>query len=219
VPRDDHVESARAVYDASAARYVGFVGTELSAATEGVVDMAMLVAFCGLVAKNPLAQVADVGCGPGRVAAFLAERKIPVVGVDVSTGILAEARRAHPEIRFEEGRLDRLPFKDSSLAGAVCWYSIIFTPAECLDGAFEELLRVLGPEAYLLLAFQSGDGEAFHRVNAHGTSLSLTSYTHNVDDVGRRLQQVGFQVHATTQRAPELAHETSWQAFMIARRR
>jgi ubiquinone/menaquinone biosynthesis C-methylase UbiE len=219
VSQDDHVESVRAVYDASAARYVDFVGTKLSAATEGAVDMAMLIAFSQLVANNPLAQVADVGCGPGRVAAFLAERKITVVGVDVSTALLAEARRAHPDIRFEEGRLDRLPFADSSLAGAVCWYSIIFTPAERLDDAFKELLRVLGPKAYLLLAFQSGDGEAFHRMNAHGTSLSLTSYRHNVDDVGRRLEEVGLQVHATTQRAPELDHETSWQAFIIARRR
>jgi hypothetical protein len=45
MPRDDHVTSARAVYDASAGPYVEFVGTELSPAMEGPVDRSLLLAF------------------------------------------------------------------------------------------------------------------------------------------------------------------------------
>lgn len=48
-----------------------------------------------------------------------------MIGVDVSPAMLAEARRAHPEIDFEEGRLDDLPITAGALAGAVCWYSIM----------------------------------------------------------------------------------------------
>lgn len=50
--------------------------------------------------------------------------------------MLAVARDAHPAIRFDEGRLTALPLADHSLAGAVCWYSIIHTPPERLPEVF-----------------------------------------------------------------------------------
>ena len=92
----DHVATARAVYDMAAPRYVQFVGTEISSATEGPMDQALLVAFVELVKRQTIDRVADVGCGPGRAAAFMAERGLDVVGVDVSQAMLAAARSAHP---------------------------------------------------------------------------------------------------------------------------
>lgn len=218
MPENDHADPVRAVYDAAAERYVQFAGTELSAATEAVIDRSLLSAFAELVATRPGVRVADVGCGPGRVAAFLARHGLDVVGVDVSTALLARARSAHPAISFEEGRLDGLPVADASLSGAVCWYSIIHTPTEGLDAVFAELCRTLESGGHLLLAFQTGDGYAVHRNDAHGTGLPLTSYRHGVAEVVRRLGTVGFDVRATTERAPELDHETTRQAFVFARR-
>jgi ubiquinone/menaquinone biosynthesis C-methylase UbiE len=159
VPEGDHVAAARAVYDASADRYIEFVGTEVSAATEAAVDHSLLTTFVNLVAGTSK-RVADVGCGPGRVAAFLAAHGLDVVGLDVSPAMVAAAQLAHPDINFEEGRLDDLPIADGSLAGVVCWYSIIYTPPECLGDSFTELERVLTPGGYLLVAFQAGSGEA-----------------------------------------------------------
>jgi SAM-dependent methyltransferase len=205
------------VYDASAERYVGFVGTEISAATEGPIDRSLLMAFVELVGAGA-AQVADIGCGPGRVAAYLASRGLDVTGIDVSSAMLAEARSAHPDIKFEEGRLDDLPITDGTLAGAVCWYSIIYTPPEHLDEVFTELRRVLAPGGHLLLAFQAGDGEATHRTDAHGTGLPLTIYRHGLRDLTPRLERVGFVAYATAERQPELDHESTPQRFVIARR-
>lgn len=219
MPEPDPNARATAVWDASADRYVEFVGTEISAATEGPVDRALLTEFVDLVASRPGARVADIGCGPGRVAAFLARSGLSVLGIDPSTQLLARARLAHPLIAFEEGRLDDLPIVDTSLTGAVCWYSIINTPPTGLDRCLVELHRVLEPGGYLLLAFQSGGGEAVVRSDAYGTGLPLTSYRHGVADVTRRLETTGFDVHATTERVPELAHETTPQAFVLARRR
>lgn len=216
---DEHVTSARAVYDASAEWYLGFVGTELSSATEDAVDRSLLVAFGELVAELPPAPVADVGCGPGRVAALLSRLGVDVVGIDVSTAMLAAARSAHPQIPFEEGRLDRLPFVDGSLSGVVCWYSIIYTPPQHLDRAFAEASRVLRPGGQVLLAFQAGAGEGVERVGAQGTTHTLTSYRHGVDDVTDRLEAAGFEVHTTALRVPRLDHESAHQAFVIGSRR
>ncbi len=206
------------MYDSSAERYVEFVGTELSSATEAPVDRALLTAFVDLVAAGSALRVADVGCGPGRVAGLLAAHGLDVVGVDVSAKMLAVARSAHPGVEFMEGQLDDLPFEERSFAGVVGWYSIIYTPPECLRDAFVELARVLCPGGVLLLAFQAGGGEPVQRTDAHGTGLSLTSYRHRLGDVTGRLQQAGLAVRATTLREPDFDHEATRQAFVIARR-
>ena len=219
--RDDrHVDDPRQVYDAAASDYVDFVGTELGDATEHAVDRAMLAAFVGLVGQPARGRVvADLGCGPGRAAAFLVGDGLEVVGVDVSSAQLAQARHAHPHIPFVQGRLDELPFVDAALAGAVCWYSIIYTPTASLGGVLAELDRALASGGLLLLAFQSGTGEAVVRANAYGSDVALTSYRHDVEDLARRLEGAGFAVDATTQRAPSFEHESTPQAFVLARRR
>ena len=212
---EDHVATARAVYDTAAARYVQFVGTQISSATEDPIDQSMLEAFVELVKSQSIHQVADVGCGPGRAAAFMADRGLDVVGVDISEAMLAVARSAHPHIKFEEGQLDALPFGTGVLAGAVCWYSIIYTPPDRLVEAFRELSRVLIPGGYLLLAFQAED-EPLHTADAYDTKLPLTSYRHSVQQVAGHLVDVGFKTYATVLRGPELDCETTFQGFVIA---
>jgi ubiquinone/menaquinone biosynthesis C-methylase UbiE len=219
VPQPDHVESARATYDLGIRRYLEVVGTVVSPAIEGAIDRSLLSAFVEVVEHGPAGRVADLGCGPGRVTAFLAERGLPVIGVDVSGAMLAAARSAHPELEFEEGALDALPIGSGTLAGAVCWYSIIHTPPELLGPAFVELHRVLMPGGAVLLGFQSGAGESIERITeADGTRLSLATYRHGVDEVTRSLQGAGLHVFATAQRDPEHEHETTPQAFVFARR-
>lgn len=213
----DHVATARAVYDRAAARYVQFVGTEISSATEGPIDRSLLVAFVELIKRQSVVRVADVGCGPGRVTAFMAERGLDVVGVDVSQAMLSVAQTAHPHITFEEGQLDALPIETGVLAGAVCWYSIIYTPPDRLVEAFGELTRVLMPGGYLLLGFQA-EGAPVHRADAQGTHLPLTSYRHSLREVADRLEGTGFTIYTTVLRAPELEGETTSQGFVIARR-
>jgi SAM-dependent methyltransferase len=213
----DHVDAARVFYDVSAERYVQFVGTEITSATEGPVDQSLLVAFVELVKMRGLPHVADVGCGPGRVAAFMAAGGLDPVGVDVSPAMLEIARRTHPEIPFEEGRLDNLPFSDGSLGGAVCWYSIIYTPPQFLVEAFMELHRVLAAAGCLLVGFQAGGGETVQQGRTLGATPTMTAYRHSVDDVTRSMSDAGLQVYATALREPELDHESSPQAFIIAR--
>jgi ubiquinone/menaquinone biosynthesis C-methylase UbiE len=215
VSSGNHVTSARDVYDQSAHTYAQSVGTDISSATEGPVDLSLIKVFIELLKRQPISRVADVGCGPGRVAAFMTDHDLEVVGVDVSQAMLAVARTAHPDIEFKEGQLDALPIETGVLAGAVCWYSIIHTPPDRLDEAFNELARVLIPGGYLLLAFQA-EGEPLHREDAFGTRLPLTSYRHSVQEVAGHLEDAGFKIYTTALRAPELEHETTPQAFVMA---
>ncbi len=209
------MSAARDVFDVAAETYVQFVGTEITSTTEHPIDRALLVGFVDLIKRQSIARVADVGCGPGRVAAFIADHGLDAVGVDPSKAMLVVARTAHPDIEFEEGQLDALPIETEALAGVVCWYSIIYTPLDLLDEAFDELARVLIPGGFLLLAFQT-DGEPVDREDAFGTHLPLTSYRHEVQEVAGCLENSGFKICTTALRAPELDHETTSQGFVIA---
>jgi ubiquinone/menaquinone biosynthesis C-methylase UbiE len=215
VSSEDHASSARAVYDVTAHSYVQFAGTDINSATEHPIDQSLLIAFIELIRRQAVRRVADVGCGPGRVASLMADHGLNVLGVDVSPAMIAIASAAHPHIEFVEGQLDALPIESGELAGAVCWYSIIYTPRYRLVEAFEELARVLIPGGHLLLAFQA-EGEPLHREDAFGSGLPLTSYRHSVSDVVGRLEESGFGISTTVIRAPELEHETTSQGFVVA---
>jgi len=82
---------------------------------------------------------------------------------------------------------------------------------------FAELNRVLSGGGHLLLGFQAGDGEGVHRADAYGTGISLTNYRHLPDEVARSLISAGLEVRARAVREPELDHETTPQAFILAR--
>lgn len=206
-----------AAYDATAPLYAAAIGTEISAAIEAPLDRALLGAFVELVAPAH-GLIADIGCGPGRVAAFLAARGQRVLGIDPSQGMLAVAAAAHPDLEFGLGRLHDLPLADGSLAGAVCWYSIIHTPPDALAAAFDELARVLAPAAHLLVAFQAGGGDIVHRDSVQGVAVSMTNYRHDTDLVVEQLAAAGLAVRARAVRDAQGAHESTPQAFLIARR-
>ena len=210
----EHVSTTRAVYDATAEAYVAAIGTEINETVEAPLDRAILAAFADMVPSGRL--VLDAGCGPGRVAALLHRRGLEVVGVDLAPAMIAIARATHPGIRFEVGELARLPLPDGSVAAAVFWYSIIHTPPSDLASVFNDLRRVIAAGGPVLVAFQSGEGEAVTRDDAYGTAVTLTSYRHAVDAVTGALDRAGFDLHATTVRAPTLAHETAPQAFVLA---
>ncbi len=212
-----HVDMARAVYDASAEGYGRFAGVEISAATEGPVDRSLLAAFVELMADAPAGRVADLGCGPGRVAAFLATHGFEVIGVDVSAAMVEAARNAHPTIEFEVGQLAVLPMADASLAGAVAGTrsstrhrSIVTTSA-------------WSSVVYWLRAATSCWSFRPARVRAY-TGLTLTArtfrslpYRHDPDVVIRTLSDTGLKVHTRALREPQFTHESSPQAFIIAR--
>ncbi|CAG4890996.1 class I SAM-dependent methyltransferase [Paraburkholderia saeva] len=46
----------------------------------------------------PRGQTADIGCGNGRDVAWMAANGYRVTGFDASPGLLAEARRLHPDL-------------------------------------------------------------------------------------------------------------------------
>jgi len=83
----------------------------------------------------------DAPCGAGRLSASLA-RFGRCVGIDISTTMLAEARRSGPG-RFLRGDVLRLPFRDSTFDAVVCCRLLHhLDEPEALASVLGELVRV-----------------------------------------------------------------------------
>lgn len=51
-------------------------------------------------------RIVDIGCGNGYLAGLLADRGFDVIGIEPSADGIAQARAAHPTVRFEELPVD-----------------------------------------------------------------------------------------------------------------
>ncbi|WP_217245626.1 class I SAM-dependent methyltransferase [Streptomyces sp. AC602_WCS936] len=207
------VTTTRTFYDAVAEDYHARFRAVLD---DAPLDRALMGAFAELV--GPEGQVADLGCGPGLVTAHLASLGLEVFGLDLSTSMLAIARREHPGLRFEQGSMLDLDLPDEALAGAVSWYSSIHTPWERLPDLFAEMRRVLAPGGHLLLGFQVGD-EPRHHDRPWGHPVALDFERRQPDRMAELLERAGFTVLSRTVRIPEGdASAQVPQACLIARR-
>jgi SAM-dependent methyltransferase len=205
--------ATRVAYDTVATDYAVQVGSALA---DQPLDRAMLSVFAELVVAIGGGLVADLGCGPGRVSAYLQSLGVTAFGVDLSPAMIAEARRLCPTLRFDVGSMFDLDLADGAVGGIVAWYSIIHVPPELLPVLFAEYHRVLAPGGQLMLAFQVGD-ERRHLEHAYGHSISLDAYRLPPDRIADLLRRTGFDVRAQLVREPDEPEKTR-QAYLLARK-
>lgn len=136
--------------------------------------------LCGLAHLSPGDDVLDVGCGTG-VAARCASARVGarghVVGVDLSGGMIATARRASPDIEFRVMDAESLQFRTASFDALISLCAVLHFPS--ISTAVAEMHRVLRPAGRLAVAFGhprpiSAWGiakRAFARVSARGPRL------------------------------------------------
>lgn len=196
----DQVEAesaAREGYDRMAEVYTNHVSLEMTVPS---VARSNLELFAHKVQQDGGGAVADVGCGPGHVTAFLAELGLDIFGVDNSAALLDIARSTHPDIRFETGQLASLSAETGSLRAVLSKHSLIHTPAHLVSSVLNEFARVLAPGGLLFLSFfgakdPSAHGEGFdHAV--------VTAYQLDVDIMAQAVGAAGFTEELRVVRQP-----------------
>ena len=110
----------------------------------------------------------DVGCGTGRLLAFLHQAwpGLKWTGLDLSPPYLAEARRLIGDtarVKLIEGAAEKLPFEDASLDLVVSSFLLHELPAEIRGKALAEIARVLRPDGLVVVvdSIQRGDHAAW----------------------------------------------------------
>lgn len=198
-------------YDRVAADYTAHIAAELAGKP---LDRALLHAFAEQVGTDGL--VADMGCGPGHVAAFLHGAGVQVEGIDASGGMIDQARQRYPNLRFRQSDMRTLTDADATFGGMIAFYSIIHLADEELLPTFQEWWRVLRPDSFVLVAFHLGD-RVQHLDTWWSHPVDLDFRFLPLDRVSAALVHARFTITAVLQRAPypNIEHPSS-RAYILA---
>ncbi len=104
------------------------------------------------------ARVLDLGCGGGVYSGYLAGR-FDVIGVDISVGQVALARRLVPGAAFLLGDMSSLAFRPGTFDAIIAVYSIIHVPREEHEPLLQRLFELLQPGGRLLAVLGRDDWE------------------------------------------------------------
>jgi len=160
-----------------------------------------------------------MGCGPGHISRFLRDIGASVFGLDLSPGMIEQARELNLDISFHVDDMISLTLQDDALAGIVAFYAIVNIPPDSLPAVFQEMLRVLKPGGLLLLSFHIGD-EILSPDELLGKRISMDFFFFLPVDIRRRLEAAGFAVEDVIERepyAPEVEYQ-SRRAYILARK-
>ncbi|MCB8882166.1 class I SAM-dependent methyltransferase [Acidisoma cellulosilytica] len=103
---------------------------------------------------------ADIGCGSGRDTAWLVQNGFAATGFDGSTGLLQEASRRHPGIRFVQAMLPELAgLADASFANILCETVIMHLPPHAITPAVTRMVDLLMPNGSLYLTWRVTAGQ------------------------------------------------------------
>ncbi len=162
------------VYDRQAAEYAA--KTDAYNTTDP--RLAAFIAACPAGGR-----VLDLGCGPGRSAAKMAEAGLTVEAVDASAAMVAMAA-GHPGVSARQATFDEIA-GEALYDGIWANFSLLHAPRADFPRHLAALHRALKPGGAFQIGLKLGTGEARDRLGRH-----YTYYTE--DDVMDHLRAAGF---------------------------
>jgi SAM-dependent methyltransferase len=209
---NDSANPIRESYNRLAEEYARRIGDELQ---HKPLDRELLNRFARQTRGG---EVCDMGCGPGHVARYLRDAGASVFGLDLSPGMLEQARKLNPQMLFREGNMLALDLGDATLAGVAAFYAIVNISGKSLPLIFREIHRVLKSGGLLLLAFHVGN-EILHEDELWGQKISLDFLLFQPSDIKLDLEAVGFIIEEVVEREPYPEVEyPSRRAYIFARK-
>lgn len=113
-------------------------------------------------------RVLEIGCGNGAEGESLTNRGFSYIGVDISSGYLAEARRLHPTLDTRHMSAYRLLFPDGSMDGVWSGNTLYHLPKNRLSEALGEIRRVVRLGGLVFISLPMGEGEGLWTKQSFG---------------------------------------------------
>ncbi|MET9804182.1 class I SAM-dependent methyltransferase [Streptomyces sp. NPDC006368] len=210
----DAFSATREAYDAAAPVYAQQFRDTLR---DRPLDRAILSAFAEVASATGDGRVADLGCGPGYVTAYLDELGPAAFGVDASPAMIKLARQAYPSLRFDVGSMAALNIADGVLGGVLSRWSIIHTPPQELPVILDEFHRVLAPGGHLLVGFWASEDPS-HPTQVFDHAVT-PAYRWLPDHLAAMLREAGLVEVARMVREPQPTDRRQFQEVHLLARK
>lgn len=200
-----------AAYDAAAGAYSETLLDEL---TDKPFDVWLLERVAA-AAEGP---VMDFGCGPGQIAAFLADLGADVHGLDGSAAMVAQARANFPDLDFQLGRFHQLvrPRNAAAWGAIVAWYAFVHLAPSELAATLRSAGATLRPGGVLALAVHLGD-EVRHVDTLCGVGVDVDFVLHDRDQVLAAVTAAGLVLDQWYVRSPLPQEAQTERLYVLAR--
>lgn len=200
----------RAAYDSAAAAYSETLLDEL-------VDKPFDVWLLERIASLAHGPVMELGCGPGQVAAFLADQGLVVHGLDASEQMIAQARRNFADLDFNVGRFEALlrPRDAAAWGAIVAWYAFVHLAPSELATTIRTIGATLAPDGVFAFALHLGDG-IIHADTLCGVPVDLDFVAHDRDQVLAAVGEAGLVVDEWFVRSPLPTEAQTRRLYVLA---
>jgi ubiquinone/menaquinone biosynthesis C-methylase UbiE len=215
---NDVTEITRNTYDQIAAEYSQKIKDLIADTWVGKFEQSLLDKFVHVITqiKEDTHRVLDTGCGYGKDSYYLSRQKgFSATGLDYSAGMLAEARKAFPQVEFVQMDMRHLIFPDNTFSGVWangCIYHVTKSDARTV---FSEVQRVLKPSGVFSFNFKLGDGEILEQnPKSYGGKPRFYSY-YQTGEMNDLIRQSGLKVIETLTYPEDIFGEKIQQVWAI----
>jgi len=189
----DVVKRTCDTYDHIAEDYVVKIDRFLSNSWVGQFEKRLLDRFLS-IANPPKPWILDIGCGNGKDTCYLGQQSAAALGIDISSGMLREARKHLPDGDFYRMDMRNLGFSSELFDGVWANGCIYHVPKKDLIYILKEIQRVLKPSGIFSFNFKVGTGEKLEEnPRSYQGSPRFYSY-YSISEMERFLEQTSFVV-------------------------
>jgi len=174
-------------------------------------DLIFLNAF--LSHLKPGTHIVDLGCGTGFSAGYFVKKGMTAEGVDLSSSMIAIAKRNYPEIPFaNEDMRNFIPSKkvDAVWAG----YCLFHLEQKDFEETLKKIRSYLKPGGVFGLVMQEGEGETeADEPLLPGEKIYVHLYTET--ELKQLLNKYGFEVIEQKRKEPMYEMEFSYNKLLF----
>jgi ubiquinone/menaquinone biosynthesis C-methylase UbiE len=149
----------------------------------------------------PSGKIIDLGCGGGRDSVWFTKNGYEYIGVDISEGMIAEARKRHPKAEFLQQSLYNLDFPKNSFDGFWSACSLLHIPKDRIGTVLNNIKQILKPGAVGFISIKQGT--KFLKKAWHETGKERFFAYYEQTEFTKVLTDSGFEILKTSVRSPE----------------
>ncbi|MHB8442873.1 MAG: class I SAM-dependent methyltransferase [Patescibacteria group bacterium] len=161
----------------------------------------------------PAKKIIDVGSGGGRDSLELSNT-YDYVGIDISRGLIKEAKKTNPSAVFLNQSMYNIKFPDNNFDGFLASASLLHIPKEKIGIVLKSIYRVMKTGGIGLISIKQGTGEKMieEKMKSGYTSQRFFSF-YEKQEFTDLLKQNGFEViHISRKKA---STKTTWLIFLV----